>query len=344
MSEQRVFSLSSPASCVGGTTAAAADDEEREKLLDRAGESVSLMVQKTTIQWCDYTSNPLIARRLSDDKRGWHCVKVSPGCANCYAARINQRLGTGLDFTAHNADKVRLEIHEPELKALLKVRKPGRVFIGDMSDLFQDGVTDEMLDRIFAVMAMTPHLTYQVLTKRPERMKQYILAGRPMCLHENPVGIYALLAGPLHPLPNVWLGVSVEDQQRADERIPILLQIPATVRFLSVEPLLSPVDLSTHLQNLSWRPLGKSDLVIIGGESGPKARPMDITWARSLVAQCREAGVPVFVKQLGHHPYNGTRGQKGFLSLHDPKGGDPAEWPEDLRVRQFPVPEVSICR
>lgn len=155
------------------------------------------------------------------------------------------------------------------------------------------------------------------------------------------------------PLPNVWLGVSAEDQAAAEERVPLLLGTPAAVRFLSAEPLLGPIDLrAVHLPRICSDRAGSCDpiscrgvpgvptldWVIVGGESGSGARPMDIGWARSLVEQCRSSGVAVFVKQLGAWP-RAPRPRDGVLCglpLRDRKGGDPAEWPEDLRVREMP--------
>jgi protein gp37 len=206
-----------------------------------------------------------------------------------------------------------------------------------------------MLDRIFAVMALCPQHTFLVLTKRAERMRDY-------CSHPE-VGArvwwQAYKIGGLckpWPLPNIWAGVSVEDQRRADERIPLLLDTPAAVRWISAEPLLGPVDMvrflphdecddaHPHDDRYCWalggdvngtRIDGGSplDWVVCGGESGPGARPMDLAWARSLIAQCKAAGVPVFMKQLGS--------ATGF-NLHDRKGGDPMEWATDLRVREYP--------
>jgi protein gp37 len=133
-------------------------------------------------------------------------------------------------------------------------------------------------------------------------------------------------------LPNVWLGVSVENQQYADERIPLLLQTPAALRFISAEPLLGPLDLQPAVR---YAPI---DWVIVGGESGPGARPFDLAWARSIVQQCQAAGVACFVKQVGAKPvFEGTPvGVFEGYDYEDPKGGDPSEWPEDLRVREFP--------
>jgi protein gp37 len=157
------------------------------------------------------------------------------------------------------------------------------------------------------------------------------------------------------PLPNVWLGVSVENQHFADERIPLLLQTPAAVRFISAEPLLGPVDLDqfvwpacivTREQHDAdhgggmWCDERCLDWVIVGGESGHGARSFDLAWARSIVSQCRAAGVPVFVKQLGARPLFHDGGGRTSEGLRHPKGGDPTEWPEDLRVREFPAWEL----
>ena len=192
----------------------------------------------------------------------------------------------------------------------LKRRKPTTYFVNSMSDLFHRDVPFGFVDKVFAVMALCPRHTFQILTKRPERMAEY-MAGRAA----------------VSP-PNVWLGTSVENQAAADERIPHLLETAAAVRFLSCEPLLGPLT-TLGLRGLNW--------VIVGGESGPNARPCNIDWIRAIVQQCREAGVPCFVKQLGSHPIG--RHSSGFdfrLKLKDRKGGDPAEWPEDLRLREMP--------
>jgi protein gp37 len=192
----------------------------------------------------------------------------------------------------------------------LSWKRPRRIFACSMSDLFHEALPDEAIDRVFAVMALCPQHTFQVLTKRPERMRRYLsqaqgniwdaMMGLPsrrvnyvVMRDGNPV----IQAAPGWPLPNVWLGVSVEDQQRADERIPLLLETPAAKRFLSCEPLLGPVDLwpkligGVNVPGLDW--------VIVGGESGKGARPMHPDWARSLRDQCQAAGVPFFFKQWG---------------------------------------------
>jgi len=214
------------------------------------------------------------------------------------------------------------------------------------------GISDAFIDRVFAVMALTPQHTFQVLTKRTERMRAYLLAltnrlGDLWDLTNQPTWI-ALPPGrsfPRYPenwpLPNVWLGVSVENQHFADERIPLLLQTPAAVRFISAEPLLGPVTLAQfHNGTVSrdWVRGGtRLDWVIVGGESGPNSRPFDLAWGRSIVHQCQAAGVACFVKQLGAQPLGDIPAPlPRLVKLMDRKGGEIDEWPEDLRVREFP--------
>ena len=292
------------------------------------------------IAWTDRTWNPV---------RG--CSRVSAGCTNCYAERQAARFAEpGQPFHAfverhpkpHWTGKV--ELIKDKLREPFSWKSPQRVFVNSMSDLFHEDLTKEEISLVFAVMACTPHVTYQVLTKRA-----LSLALLPRTLREasdwledhieSVLGQQAALAR--WPLPNVWLGVSVEHQQAADERIPHLMEAPAAVRFLSCEPLLGPVQLQgrhtycanhsnecLHIKQDTWCNRRYPDWVIVGGESGPGARPMDPAWARSLREQCRAAAIPCFIKQLGAAPEG--------LRLRDRKGGDPAEWPEDLRVRQFP--------
>jgi protein gp37 len=296
--------------------------------------------QQSKIEWTDTTWNPV--------------------------TKVADRFWKGRKFTD-------VQFHADRLDQPLRWRKPRRVFVNSMSDLFHYDVPDDFIDRVFAVMALAPQHTFQVLTKRPERMRRYmarqvvgqadgftygdriavvacgVLRALPVRL-ANAVARRTGLLRPKWPPPNVWLGVSVEDQSAADERIPLLLQAPAAVRFLSCEPLLGPVDLrrvSTGMclglpmaDGSRW--LGSKpgiDWVIVGGESGPGARPCDVAWIRSIVEQCQVAGVPVFVKQLGAVPVcvDGDSIWDRFqLGVRHPKGGDPDEWPEDLRVREFP--------
>ncbi|MCR4338625.1 MAG: phage Gp37/Gp68 family protein [Gemmatimonadaceae bacterium] len=351
------------------------------------------MSGKTKIQWCDKTWNPI---------RG--CSRVSEGCRNCYAEKVAARFsGPGQPYEglatrgpARWTGKVQLV--EKHLADPLRWRDPSRIFVNSMSDLFHEALPDEAIDRVFAVMALAPRHTFQVLTKRPERMREYIVALDPERLAQaaerdwgDEGGVYVSNwingwsrprglpedGNPLDgsrrrwPLPNVWLGVSVEDQATADARIPLLLRTPAAVRFVSYEPALGPVTFmpwwmkappgppdppTNRARHLDW--------VIVGGESGPGARPFDVAWARSVIAQCKAAGVPVFVKQLGADPRETARedqgshlddwpdldvdnepqragpspggGQSWAIPLRDRKGGDMDEWPADLRVREFP--------
>jgi protein gp37 len=261
-----------------------------------------------------------------------------------------------------------LRLVPDKLTEPLTWKKPRRVFVNSMSDLFQDGVPDEYIDQVFAVMALSPQHTFQVLTKRAERMREYIQVVSARCRAYLTNGGFDWAAmgadasssltqhGPTFspwPLPNVWLGVSVENQHFADERIPLLLETPAAIRFISAEPLLGDVELERYFgerrervgNGINWRGRGL-DWVIVGGESGAGARPLCLSWVRNIVHDCRDAGVPCFVKQLGADPYEMTNDAPvdgpnpwpvyGRLTLKSRKGGDPAEWEEYLRVREFP--------
>lgn len=302
----------------------------------------------TTIEWTEATWNPIAG-----------CSLLSPGCTNCFAMRIAARLAR-IEATApiyaglthpSKAGPVwtgRIEVNEKALLEPLRRRKPTMYFVNSMSDLFHESVPDETIDRIFAAMALCPQHTLQVLTKRSARMREYMQAAKSRifytALEMAPVGRDISGAGLVFaiggsgsgfdkwPLPNVWLGVSVEDQKRADERIPDLLATPAAVRFLSCEPLLGPVDLESAwhgenalqsdcwgecrwcdenfppLHNCQWNRQSEAesrkgrsgiDWVIVGGESGPGARPMHPDWARALRDQCAAADVPFFFKQWG---------------------------------------------
>jgi protein gp37 len=228
----------------------------------------------------------------------------------------------------------------------LRMRRPQRWFVNSMSDLFHDGLTNEEIAAVFVVMAAAPQHTFLALTKRAERMRRWFEWAQAeammgdhwgrvpqlteICAREfMPVDrLPAVGEAQPWPLSNVWLGVSVEDQETADERIPFLLEAPAAVRYVSYEPALGPIDFRGWM-----RPRGL-DWVIVGGESGPGARPFALTWARSTVQACRQAGVPVFVKQLGSMPVDD--GGTILRSITDRKGGEPSEWPEDLRVREMP--------
>ena len=386
----------------------------------------------TGIEWTNETWNPLVG-----------CSMVSPGCAHCYAETMSKRLkamaeqdvrsGRNPGRKAHYMNVIneagkwngKISLVEESLLDPMSWKKPRRVFVNSMSDLFHEDVPFEFIDLVFAVMTLTPQHTYQVLTKRPERMAEYLTTEIPLSSREEEIAWNAANIGKViwdprgsdvknyydiaggtrgqdfsnrrvwagWPLPNCWAGTSVEDQQRADERIPHLLRCPAAVRFLSCEPMLGPIDLKisgcAHMdwdgdEETTWGKMQAHDLrgksihwIICGGESGPHSRPCNIDWIRSIVGQCKAAGVPVFVKQLGnvvrvdyyHDDYSvrewgsdgnsETWGDSGNGRDHflwaDPyvdgqprpgsyfqrhlnsKGGDMSEWPEDLRVREFPA-------
>jgi protein gp37 len=301
--------------------------------LDRAppcagGAGVSV---NTSIAWCDHTFNP------------WHgCARVSPGCENCYAEAQGKRFGTQWGTKADRRFFGEKHWQEP-LKWNVTAANVGerrRVFCASMADVFEDRRDlDEPRARLWRLIEATPHLDWLLLTKRPENADKLAAGAAADCFGDGEA------MPPVWPR-NVWLGTTVEDQRRADERIPHLLRVPAAVRFLSCEPLLQPVDLTPYLvddlHRIGRAPRMEIDWVIVGGESGPGARTFRLAWARSIVKQCRAAGTAVFVKQMGSHPVGVQFDGEGFdgiqvVTLLDRKGGDPSEWPEDLRVREFPV-------
>ena len=410
-------------------------------------------MNKTSIQWCDYSWSPVVG-----------CSRVSAGCQRCYAERL---AATRLKHMRAYRDLARIrENGEPQwtgdvrllperLEDPLRHRKPARIFVCDMGDLFHEGVPDEYIAAVFGAMAACPQHQFQVLTKRPDRMQRWLAAadsdghcrvmlygeeqterllvhrlvleafdrpavgdeqsrhidgdpstnalwnlqwgtrvdnqhdrrrhgtargwsyltaqqvqeirgkaaqGQSACLiardyNVSDTQIRNIVTGRQWnsddglewPLTNCHLGVSVEDQAAADERIPLLLQTPAAVRFLSIEPLLGPVRLPGlfTMNTPEEAPLPTIDWVIVGAESGPKARPCNLDWIRFVVRQCKSAGVSCFVKQIGARPvvteglpareYPGLRiDDCGQVHLRNRKGGDPSEWCEDLRVREMP--------
>lgn len=321
------------------------------------------MGDKTKIEWADATWNPI---------RG--CSLVSAGCTNCYAMREAHRLKPyhGLTrMTEHGpvwTGEIRLV---PELlDQPLHWKRPRRIFVNSMSDLFHEKVPDEFIMRIFEVMAFCTNHVFQILTKRPGRMSALLGEHLGRWFERGVIEMMRRRAVETEwcidelddwPLPNVHLGISCEDQQTADERIPLLLQTPATVRWISAEPLLGLIDLraatyGTGLKRPSLRvqarqlvnPVSALDWVVIGGESGPRARPFDLKWARDILAQCRAAGVPCFVKQLGAFPVEerevGTAkgGCAVPIKFNDRKGGDWNEWSDDLKVREYPENSTHV--
>lgn len=275
------------------------------------------------IEWTNETNNPIVG-----------CNKVSPGCDNCYALKMAVR-------NAHNhrlPDEIReayfsviTQINgkwqwngktafiKSALEKPLKWKKPRMIFVVSMGDLFHESVSFEDIDKIIAIIATCKQHTFQILTKRPERMKEYFNSvwqtriidhmrtdkNKGVLLHTKNMALY-----------NLWLGVTAENQEQANKRIPILLQIPAVVHYVSIEPMLSNINLNNLTEdgidviralkgdafcpNMGWLPYdSKLDWVICGGESGSKSRPMHPDWARSLRDQCKEAEVPFFFKQWG---------------------------------------------
>ena len=344
----------------------------------------------TGIQWTDETWNPI---------RG--CSRVSEGCRHCYAEVVAARFsgpGQAYEGLARRTSKGearwtgKIMFVEKHLLDPLRWKEPRRIFVNSMSDLFHEDVTDDELAAIFGVMALAHQHTFQILTKRPERQRAIMgqltlsesIAGLGLLCQDRGIALdYDRLNRHLRshdhrwPLPNVWLGVSIENQEAADERIPLLLDTPAAVRFLSCEPLLGPLNLLEWLDRyrldhdtgteaiyktlISW--------VIFGGESGAGARPCDVQWIRDGVSQCREHDIAPFVKQMGkwiagdHSGFTVNRwlmadGRvfvppiiRSVLNGHlhdrsanaiafgncDTHGGNWNEWPEDLRVREFPA-------
>lgn len=268
------------------------------------------MSATTKIEWCHATFNPWVG-----------CSKVSPACTNCYAEAWAKR--SGLVKWGDHAERRRTSASnwrqplkwDKEAKAAGERR---RVFCASLADVFED--REELIpwrDNLYDLIRATPNLDWLVLTKRPEHVRRML-----------PVNWLS------EPQPNVWIGTTVENQEYADKRIPELLKIPAAVRFLSVEPLLGPIDLRLIVHFLGGSHAVKDiagDLhwVIVGGESGPNARPMHSDHLISLRDQCIAVGVPVFIKQMGNQL------AKKF-GCRDPKGGDISDWPAEYRIRQFP--------
>lgn len=285
------------------------------------------MGDTTKIQWATHTFNP------------WEgCTKVSPGCAHCYAETRNHRFGNdnwGKGHTRRRTSKANWRL---PLKWNRDAEKNGarpRIFCASLADWLDDEVPIEWLADLLKLIHETPNCDWLLLTKRPEllnrRMESVLDYSHG---HDMPEEFGIVQRWKTTPPVNVWLGVSVEDQQRAHERIPALLNIPARIRFLSVEPMLERVDLLIDSQ-LELGGDRRIDWVIFGGESGSNARQCRVDWIRDGVSQCRMAGAAPFVKQLGAIVV-GNEMDKWVTRLRDKKSGDISEWPRELRVREFP--------
>lgn len=343
----------------------------------------------TEIGWTDFSTNPWRARRAGSTATkggyasgvGHYCEKISAGCKNCYSSALQPKFGLPV-FQEQRGGAVESFFDASKLDEVLRRRKPTKIFWCDMTDMFGSWVPFEWIAACFGVMAATPHHTHQVLTKRPARALAFfgwlderaaaagsfrvaICAAQASQMMNRPADFMPDLVSewPSWPLPSVHIGVSVEDQQRADERIPLLLKCPAAVRWISAEPLLSEVDLDmgrceTHDRDfVEIGDLGEycsecgaegasgelsyghwldacADIdqpginwVVVGGESGAGHRPVDPAWVDSIVAQCTTAGVPVFVKQdSGPKP-----GRQGRLSA------------ETWARKEFPPPAREVA-
>jgi len=262
----------------------------------------------TNIEWTDFSANPL-KYRDAEGNIVWACIHASPGCMKCYSEQLGKRYGRGGPFNVAAMEGLTPFMDEKELHHMLTAKtiqgKPvagGKCFVGDMTDIFGEWVPFGLIDQLFTAFAKRRDVTWQILTKRADRMHQYFAYPRTRVHDAVPYSIK-------WPLPNVWLGVSVENQQWADTRIPLLLEAPAAVHFASYEPALGNVDFMPWLDpcgrtdthtcaNGSHLPY-KLDWIIYGGESGPGARPNEAAWARAVRDQCQAAGVPFFFKQWG---------------------------------------------
>lgn len=244
---------------------------------------------KSKIEWTQHTWNPVTG-----------CTKISAGCQNCYAENMAKRFG--------GEDAFQVTLHPDKLDVPLKRKKPTTYFVCSMSDLFHEDVPFEFISKVFSVMQQNQRHTFQVLTKRPERVLEYYAYQKEWL-------------GIVLPLKNVWLGVTAENQKEANHRIPILLSTPAALRFVSIEPMLEQIDLEDIREpkkfpsllrkdvlrgqdiheddDNHWTPSNKLDWVICGGESGQKARPLNPIWVKSLQEQCTQANTPFFFKQWG---------------------------------------------
>ena len=280
---------------------------------------------KTSIEWTDHSINAFRARDR-EGHVGHYCEKISAGCTHCYASGLQKRFQMP-EYRADKREGIEVFLDESKLQEVLRRRVPTKYFWCDMTDMFLECYPFDWIDKCFAVMALTPQHTHQVLTKRPRRMLEYCRRlGRhnfvdPVSLAMKQMnsdrGAFYKLTPTGWCFPNIWLGVSVEDQKTADERVPLLLQTPAAVRWVSYEPALGSVDFDDltvkepkgewHFSCLDNDSLEDDpdfhgahiDWLVCGGESGHGARPMHPDWARSVRDQCVAAGVPFFFKQWG---------------------------------------------
>jgi len=294
------------------------------------------MGEHTKISWTHHTWSPWIG-----------CTEVSPGCTACYARELDKRhqYGGAVHWGAGVPRYRTKQWGQPLAWNKKAVSGERRTVFPSLCDPFDNEVPEEWRRDLWSLIATTPNLTWTLLTKR---------IGNA----EKMLPVMSRSFGPFDPLPNVWIGASVVNQEEADRDIPKLLGVPAAKRFVSYEPALSAVDWTQACAQFRWTDkdgvtccgmLRNLDQIIVGGESSQgkhKARPFDLDWARSTVKQCKEAGVAVFVKQLGSHPLvvpPGKRapfeppGMKWKLLLRNRAGADPSEWPPELRIQEWPA-------
>ena len=280
----------------------------------------------TSIEWCDHSINPIRARLKGTDKVGHYCEKVASGCANCYASRMQPRFSMP-QFQSSKfgmPESIEIFLDESKLAEVVARKKPTKYFWCDMTDIFGRWVTTEMHKRCIEAVDASPQHVHLWLTKRLKYAPNYLA-----------------LAGQWIPRKTMWLGASVSNQRDLNECIYgcgaewNALGEVVGIRFLSIEPLVSEIDFD---QAPAWSRY--IDWVIVGGESGPNARPCQIEWIAKIVDQCSSAGIPCFVKQIGSKPIEDTPIGVGDLAITTAKGNDPNEWPRRLRVRQMPGDEL----
>jgi len=293
------------------------------------------MADHSAIEWTDATWNPTTG-----------CTKISPECAHCYIERTPPFRTKGRKFVKGH---IPLELHRERLATPHGWKNPRMVFVDSLSDLFHEDIPFEFIADVFTTMAQTTQHTYQVLTKRPERLLAFYRwnyqLGRPGGM--RPADAKRDWLG---SWPNVWFGVSAGNKRMWRQRVPTLLQVPAAVHWVSIEPILEDLvdELFTICLVSGWDAPpydDKIDWVVVGGESGPGARPCHLAHVRRIVEACRRYQTPVFVKQLGAKPFGLCTPECGIgphgMTFRNRKGGDPSEWPEDLRVREFPIGVAS---
>lgn len=256
----------------------------------------------TKIPWATHTANPIRVRGGKVWKHGYHCTKISPGCAHCYAEGMNIMRGTGLPY-----DNRKVEFYlDLSVFDKLPKTKPCMIFVQSMSDLFHEDVPFGFIDQIYHMAYQKPQHTYIWLTKRIDIAYKYFEEKQRGTLPSN-----------------IWLGVTAENQEQFDKRVPILFDIPATLHFISMEPMLELID---PMLNVYLKDGPHPEWVILGAESGPKRRHCDPNDMIKIVEQCQEHDIPVFVKQI-HNPYDGSMIK------------DISSFPPELQFQQYPQTE-----